>query len=85
MSQVRTNSDEETGTAGTPELLKRGGKESRAEALAKRREPIEKLGGGGDVAVRGNFVEKIAAERIEFVSDAIVVFDVKQQDRAAAS
>jgi hypothetical protein len=60
-------------------LLERGSEQPCAETFAEGREPVEKLGSGGDVTVRGNFVKKIAAERIEFVSDAIAVFDGKRE------
>jgi hypothetical protein len=55
-------------------FFERGGKEARAETLAEGRQAIGKLGAGRNAAERRNFVEKVAAEKLQTTADAVMLF-----------
>ena len=56
----------------TPERFECGGEETRAEAFAERRQPVEQFWSRRDAVVHRDFVKQVAAERIEPAGDAIV-------------
>jgi len=53
-------------------LFESGGEEPGAEAFAKGGETIEKFGTGGDSAVNGDFMKKVAAQELQLAADAKV-------------
>src|SRR6267378_3435138 len=54
-------------------LFQRGGEEPGAEAFAKGGEAVEELGAGGDAAVSGNFVKKVASQELQLPAHAKVI------------
>src|SRR5437667_10838461 len=58
------------GDRGDARFFESGCEEPDAETFAKRGEAIEKLGAGGDAAVNGDFVEKVAPQELQLVAHA---------------
>ena len=62
---MRTKSEERNGNSGDAGFFESSGEEAGAESFSEGGEAIGKFGGGRDTALRGNFVEKVATEKLE--------------------
>src|SRR6266581_3405925 len=61
------------GDGGDSQFFERSGEQAGAEAFAKRSEPVEKFGAGGNKALNGNFMKKVAAEELQLAANAKVM------------
>jgi len=72
------------GDGGDAGLFESGGEEPGAEAFTKGGETIKKFGTGGDSAVKGNFMKKVAAQELQLAADAKVRI-LNDADRARSN